>query len=37
MKDNVYWYIFRRLKKKHSTWSKVQVGTVAYKVRGGRK
>lgn len=35
MKDNIYWLIFRRLKKKHPKWSKKQVGTVAYKVRCG--
>lgn len=33
--DNVYWCIFRRLKKKHPIWSAVRIGTVAYKVRYG--
>ena len=32
-KDNIYWCIFKRLKKKYPAWSKIQVGTVAYKVR----
>lgn len=33
MKDNIYWYIFSKLKKKHPKWSKKQVGTIAYTVR----
>jgi hypothetical protein len=36
MKDKAYWIIFSRLKKKYPKWSKIQVGTVACKMRYGK-
>ena len=33
MKDDIYWIIFHRLKKKYPTWSKRKVGTIATRLR----
>ena len=33
MKDNIYWHIFNKLKKKHPNWSKVKIGIITYKTR----